>query len=64
LKASEDDMGGTPGRINSVNKSNTDTIPPFISDFKIISPFEINLYFSEPWIALYHLKEILLLSMI
>ncbi len=47
-KASEDDMGGTPGRINSVNKSNTDTIPPFISDFKIISPFEINLYFSEP----------------
>lgn len=47
-KASEDDRGGTPGRNNSVNKSNTDTIPPYISDLKIISPFEINLYFSEP----------------
>lgn len=47
-KASENEMGGTPGILNSVNKSNSDTIPPFISDFKVVSPVELDLCFSEP----------------
>lgn len=48
-KASEDETGGTPGKINSVDKINADTIPPFISDLKFISPVELNIYFSEPF---------------
>ncbi len=46
--ASNDVSGGTPGRVNSLNCSIIDSIPPFIVSSKLVSPSELVLYLSEP----------------
>jgi hypothetical protein len=46
-KASADNLGGTPGRKNSVNANVPDIIPPIISHITVISSNSIQLFFNE-----------------
>jgi hypothetical protein len=46
-KASTDESGGTPGRENSVNGTNTDNIPPYILKVEMIDEYSIRILFSE-----------------
>ena len=45
--ASIDVSGGTPGRINSVDAENIDTIAPKLININVVSPFHLKLEFSE-----------------
>ncbi len=46
--ASNDGIGGTPGRVNSINTTNPDIQDPEINRIAYISPNNIVVYFSEP----------------
>jgi hypothetical protein len=46
-KASEDPMGGTPGRMNSVNGDYIDTLPPVLRFYQFTGPDRVELLFSE-----------------
>jgi len=46
--ASNDNSGGTPGRINSVNSSNPDTDIPYLPRISFMNNYAIQLHFSEP----------------
>jgi hypothetical protein len=47
-KASENAQGGTPAGQNSVFASNPDTLPPYVSFFKVLDAHRLYLEFSEP----------------
>lgn len=47
-KASNSNMGGTPGRRNSIDATNADVIKPHLQRVSIITPDSIRLWFSEP----------------
>ncbi|RLD63789.1 MAG: hypothetical protein DRJ01_02860, partial [Bacteroidetes bacterium] len=45
--ASIDELGGTPGKINSVDAPNIDTSAPELLSISVVSKTQISLYFSE-----------------
>jgi hypothetical protein len=45
--ACNNDMGGTPGTVNSVNSSNPDLFPPAISRVGVSDPTHISVWFTE-----------------
>ncbi|GAB1358518.1 hypothetical protein MASR1M31_02960 [Porphyromonadaceae bacterium] len=45
--ASIDPMGGTPGRVNSVKKENTDSTPPSIQSFELLGNDSVHITFSK-----------------
>ncbi|MFV0398009.1 MAG: lamin tail domain-containing protein, partial [Bacteroidales bacterium] len=45
--ASIDPMGGTPGRVNSVKKENTDSTPPSIQSFELLVNDSVHIAFSK-----------------
>jgi hypothetical protein len=47
-RASNDPKGGTPGRLNSVNNTNADNLPPQLVNAFAGSPNSITLRFNEP----------------
>lgn len=46
-KVCSNEVGGTPGKVNSVNASNPDHIPPSISRVGVVDPTHIAIWFSE-----------------
>jgi hypothetical protein len=46
-EASEDNSGGTPGRVNSVNSPNEDILPPEIIETNLLSSTSIEIIFDE-----------------
>jgi len=46
-KSCENNIGGSPGFVNSVQQENPDTIAPFINEILLIEDDEIHIYWSE-----------------
>ncbi|MFA5648663.1 MAG: lamin tail domain-containing protein [Bacteroidales bacterium] len=46
--ASSDAIGGTPGRVNSVNATNADNTNPWVTEIKVVGTNRIEVGFSEP----------------
>lgn len=46
--ASNSELGGTPGSLNSVYAINEDNVPPFVLGVSVMSGNELNVVFSEP----------------
>jgi hypothetical protein len=46
--SSNDSKGGTPGKVNSVNRSNPDNAAPVLMRAALLDEFSVMLYFNEP----------------